>query len=49
MTDDEILREELRAVRAYFSHRQGANGERPLSDVVAALMRHCAVDAGPRR
>jgi hypothetical protein len=39
MTDDEVLQEEIRAVRAYFAHRQGANEDGPLSDVVAALMR----------
>jgi hypothetical protein len=43
MTDDEVLQEEIRAVRAYFAHRQGANEDGPLSDVVAALMRHCVV------
>jgi hypothetical protein len=43
MTDDEVLQEELRAVREYFTHHQGADDERPLSDVVAALMRHCLV------
>jgi hypothetical protein len=42
MTDDEVLREELHAVQAYFAHREGADGE-SLSDVVAALMRHCRV------
>ncbi len=44
MTDDEELQEELRAVRAYFAYRQGAD-DRTLSDVVAALMRHCLVGA----
>lgn len=43
MTDDEVLREELRAVGAYFAHRQGAEGSQSLTDVVAALMRHCQV------
>ena len=43
MTDDEVMQEELRAVRAYFAHHQGADEDRPLSDVVAALMRHCLV------
>jgi hypothetical protein len=42
MTDDEVLQEEIRAVRAYFTHHQGADG-RPLSDVVAPLLRHCHV------
>jgi hypothetical protein len=41
MTDDEVMQEELRAVRAYFAHREGADEGLPLSDVVAALMRHC--------
>lgn len=45
MTDDEVLQEEIRAVRAYFAHREGAEGESPLSDVVAALIRHAAVSA----
>ena len=43
MTDDEVLQEEIRAVRAYFAHRQGADEDRPLPDVLAALMRHCLV------
>jgi hypothetical protein len=43
MTDDEVIQDELRAVRAYFSHRQGADEDSPLSDIVAALMRHCLV------
>jgi hypothetical protein len=43
MTDDEVIQEELRAVRAYFAHRQGADGDEPLSDVVTALIRHCHV------
>jgi hypothetical protein len=44
MTDDELtarLYDEVRAVQAYFAHREGRDGEEPLSDVVAALMRHC--------
>lgn len=44
MTDDEILQDELRAVRSYFVHRKGADEDSPLSDTVAALMRHCRVD-----
>lgn len=43
MTDDEMLQHEADAVRAYFSHRVGQESDRPLSDVVAALMRHCLV------
>jgi hypothetical protein len=46
MTDDELgvrIHDELRAVQAYFTHREGGEGEEPLSDVVAALMRHCRV------
>jgi hypothetical protein len=46
MTDDELsarIQEELRAVQAYFVHREGGEGEEHLSDVVAALMRHCRV------
>jgi hypothetical protein len=43
MTDDEAIQEELRAVRAYFAHREGADGESSLSDVVAALIRHARV------
>ena len=49
MTDDEVMQDELRAVRAYFSHHQGADDDQPLSDVVAALMRHCLVGIEPTR
>jgi hypothetical protein len=48
MTDDELtarLYDEARAVQAYFAHRKGREGEEPLSDVVATLMRHCRVGA----
>ena len=41
MTDDELLQEELRAVGAYFAHREGQD-DQPLTDLLAALMRHCA-------
>ncbi|WP_164478785.1 hypothetical protein [Mycolicibacterium stellerae] len=47
MTDDEVIQDELRAVGAYFAHRQGADEDRPLSDVVEALRRHCLV--GPEQ
>jgi hypothetical protein len=49
MTDDEVMQDELRAVRAYFAHHQGADDDRPLSDVVAALMRHFVVGIEPIR
>jgi len=48
MTDDELtarLCDEVRAVQAYFAHREGRTGEEPLSDVITALMRHCRVGA----
>jgi hypothetical protein len=48
MTDDELgarIQDELRAVQAYFTHHEGGDSEEPLSDVVAALIRHCRVAA----
>lgn len=42
MTDDELMREEVRALGDYFAYRGGEDSDEPLNDLLAALMRHCA-------